>query len=329
MSSSSPPTSHTPLLPSHHLLPPPTSSSTSLLPREYRKGNWTLHETLVLITAKRLDDERRALSPKPNLTNNPSSSGNTASPPPQCGGGRSAELRWKWVENYCWRNGCLRSQNQCNDKWDNLLRDYKKVRHYEMKLITLLPKDCKNEGAGVSGGSDLPPNNNNDGSYWKMEKHERKERNLPANLVAEVFHALTDVLNRRNSCKGGQHHNAIGGSNSNINPLQLTISPRRPSLSIMPVVAAASMAFTPAVPPSQSTSTLAAVGHPPLSTIRAPTPVPPMKTHPPEPSVLGIRMILSRSLAACLKSQCLCVRFQFIFMHVETIFMIIMILDHQ
>ncbi|XXG72238.1 hypothetical protein AAC387_Pa07g1382 [Persea americana] len=27
--------------------------------KEYRKGNWTLNETLVLITAKKMDDERR------------------------------------------------------------------------------------------------------------------------------------------------------------------------------------------------------------------------------------------------------------------------------
>ncbi|CAL9126874.1 unnamed protein product, partial [Musa textilis] len=97
------------------------------------------------------------------------------------GGGalRSAEQRWKWVENYCWRNGCLRSQNQCNDKWDNLLRDYKKVRGYESRVST---------AAGASG--ELP-------SYWTMERHERKERNLPTNLALEVFEALTDVLTRR------------------------------------------------------------------------------------------------------------------------------------
>ncbi|XXG87312.1 hypothetical protein AAC387_Pa11g2029 [Persea americana] len=132
--------------------------SSSSLQREYRKGNWTVHETMVLITAKKMDDERRARS--------------ATSESKQFY--KTAELRWKWVENYCWNHGCFRSQNQCNDKWDNLLRDYKKVRDY---------------GAGVP--SDDRP------SYWQMEKHERKERNLPSNLLYDVFQALHDVVNRR------------------------------------------------------------------------------------------------------------------------------------
>ncbi|KAJ8465994.1 hypothetical protein OPV22_028546 [Ensete ventricosum] len=153
-----------------HAQPPASPSAAGGIVRCYRKGNWTLHETLILITAKRLDDERRAGA---------SSSLAHCSPSAAAGGGplavpRSAEQRWKWVENYCWRNGCLRSQNQCNDKWDNLLRDYKKVRGYEAR----------------AGGGELP-------SYWAMERHERKERNLPTNLAAEVFEALTDVLSRR------------------------------------------------------------------------------------------------------------------------------------
>eukprot|EP01018_Ginkgo_biloba_P029947 Gb_33551 [translate_table: standard] len=122
--------------------------------REYRKGNWTLHETVVLIAAKKLDDERRMK-----------------------GGDReknkTAELRWKWVENYCWKNGCHRSQNQCNDKWDNLLRDYKKVRDYELRL---LPGQA---------------------SYWQLEKHERKEKVLPSNLLYQVYEALHEVVDKR------------------------------------------------------------------------------------------------------------------------------------
>ncbi|XP_010935420.1 uncharacterized protein [Elaeis guineensis] len=159
--------------PHHHPPPPPSSPSSSSpgLARDYRKGNWTLHETLILITAKRLDDERRA--------GGGSSSSGGAAP-------RSAEQRWKWVENYCWKNGCLRSQNQCNDKWDNLLRDYKKVRDYEARATA-------STAAAAGGGP----------SYWAMERHERKERNLPTNLAAEVFEALTDVLSRRAARRGG------------------------------------------------------------------------------------------------------------------------------
>ncbi|KAG8043886.1 hypothetical protein GUJ93_ZPchr0458g22499 [Zizania palustris] len=105
--------------------PPPPSPVSA--PRDYRKGNWTLHETLILITAKRLDDDRRAGGGGGGGGVAGAGVAAVGSPPTP----RSAEQRWKWVENYCWKNGCLRSQNQCNDKWDNLLRDYKKVRDYE------------------------------------------------------------------------------------------------------------------------------------------------------------------------------------------------------
>ncbi|KAH7515460.1 trihelix transcription factor ASR3 [Ziziphus jujuba] len=144
---------------------PTTSSSTSTpIEREYRKGNWTIQETLILITAKKLDEERRykARSAPPDPTSTSTTKG---------------ELRWKWVENYCWSQGCLRSSNQCNDKWDNLLRDYKKVREYE---------------SNAQSKPDLP-------SYWNMEKQDRKLRNLPSNMALEVFQALNEVLQRKYS----------------------------------------------------------------------------------------------------------------------------------
>ncbi|OAY25415.1 trihelix transcription factor ASR3 [Manihot esculenta] len=141
-------------------LPPPQPQlqPPALLPanREYRKGNWTIQETLTLITAKKLDDERRS---KPSI---PSTS-------------KPGELRWKWVENYCWAHGCFRSQNQCNDKWDNLLRDYKKVREYQSR----------------SNASDSSP------SYWTMDRQQRKFYNLPSNMSPDVFEALNEVVQRR------------------------------------------------------------------------------------------------------------------------------------
>ncbi|XP_029124775.1 formin-binding protein 4 isoform X2 [Cajanus cajan] len=137
------------------------SVTTTTMVREYRKGNWTLQETLTLITAKKLDDERRLKTTARNS------------------GGSSGELRWKWVENYCWRHGCLRSQNQCNDKWDNLLRDYKKVREYEAK-------------ASDNNNKEFP-------SYWTMEKHQRKELKLPSNMLLQVYQAVTQVLQRKSS----------------------------------------------------------------------------------------------------------------------------------
>ncbi|KAK8935075.1 hypothetical protein KSP39_PZI012915 [Platanthera zijinensis] len=161
----------------HHPPPPPPPEdpsfshqppSSALITRDYRKGNWTLQETLILITAKHLDDDRRARASSPSAAAASSS------------GHRPAELRWKWVENYCWKNGCFRSQNQCNDKWDNLLRDYKKVRDYQ--------------------------------AYWSLEKYDRKERNLPSNLASEVFDALTEVLSRRNAHRSSTQSTSSGGA---------------------------------------------------------------------------------------------------------------------
>ncbi|CAN6269707.1 unnamed protein product [Urochloa humidicola] len=179
--------------------PPPPSPASA--PRDYRKGNWTLHETLILITAKRLDDDRRATGGVHGHAHHGHGSPTTP---------RSAEQRWKWVENYCWNHGCLRSQNQCNDKWDNLLRDYKKVRDYESRTAAAAAA----AGAPpVSGGAVA--------SYWSMERHERKDRNLPTNLAPEVFDALTDVLSRRAARRGGA---AIAGAT----PPQLALPPPPP-----------------------------------------------------------------------------------------------------
>ncbi|XP_042501287.1 trihelix transcription factor ASR3-like isoform X2 [Macadamia integrifolia] len=143
--------------------------------REYRKGNWTVHETIVLIAAKKMDEERRMKR-----------SGDCEER------SRPAELRWKWVEDYCCKHGCLRSQNQCNDKWDNLMRDYKKVREYERRL--------------AEGGD------GEEGSYWKLEKHERKERNLPSNMLPEIYDAVVEVVEKR----AVQRVTAGSGSVSNI-----------------------------------------------------------------------------------------------------------------
>ncbi|XP_018489615.2 protein SCARECROW isoform X2 [Raphanus sativus] len=145
--------------------------------REYRKGNWTLNETMVLIEAKKMDDERRMRRsiglPAPEHSHDSQSSS----------GNKPAELRWKWIEDYCWRKGCMRSQNQCNDKWDNLMRDYKKVREYERRRV-------ESSFAAESSSSAAAET----GTYWTMEKSERKERNLPSNMSPQIYQALFDVV---------------------------------------------------------------------------------------------------------------------------------------
>ncbi|KAM4101394.1 hypothetical protein ACJW30_05G140400 [Castanea mollissima] len=137
--------------------------------RDYRKGNWTPDETMILIDAKKTDDERRTKR----------SSGGDTSSEVSLGRNKSIEPRWKWVEDYCWRKGCFRSQNQCNDKWDNLMRDYKKVRDYERRIAE------SGEGTNVER------------SYWKIERNERKERNLPTNMSPQIYQALVEVVEKK------------------------------------------------------------------------------------------------------------------------------------
>ncbi|KAK4440316.1 hypothetical protein Salat_0366500 [Sesamum alatum] len=141
--------------------------------RDYRKGNWNLQETMVLIEAKKMDDQRRMKRLGESSER-----------------GKPAELRWKWVEDYCWKNGCLRSQNQCNDKWDNLMRDFKKVREYERRV------------AERGGGEEK--------SYWRIDKNERKDNNLPSNMLPQIYEALVEVVER----KGQREAVASGGAGS-------------------------------------------------------------------------------------------------------------------
>ncbi|KAE8656202.1 alpha-glucosidase-like [Hibiscus syriacus] len=152
----------------------------SVVTREYRKGNWTVNETLVLIEAKKMDDERRMKRIEESE-----------------GRRKPTELRWKWVEDYCWRKGCLRSQNQCNDKWDNLMRDYKKVREYQRRIA-----DRGEEGTNTSEAT----------SYWEMEKNKRKQKNLPSNMLRLIYERVEEVVEK----KGDQRVVAGGGGSGSI-----------------------------------------------------------------------------------------------------------------
>nr|XP_010315652.1 trihelix transcription factor ASR3-like [Solanum lycopersicum] len=177
-------------------------SSSSML-RDYRKGNWTIQETMVLIEAKKMDDERRMKRQGGDIGNSSSSERGNINKP--------GELRWKWVEDYCWRHGCLRSQNQCNDKWDNLMRDFKKVREYERRVSEKLLLAQGNDDENVIK------------SYWKIERIERKEKNLPTNMLPEIYEALVQVVDKR-----GQKM-LVGSS---FNPTTTSMSPTLQQLQI-------------------------------------------------------------------------------------------------
>ncbi|KAE8715069.1 RAB isoform 1 [Hibiscus syriacus] len=202
-----------------------------IVTREYRKGNWTVNETMVLIEAKKMDDERRMKKSE----------------------GKPTELRWKWVEDYCWRRGCLRSQNQCNDKWDNLMRDYKKVREYQRRTAE--------RGEGNDTGS----------NYWEMEKNERKEKSLPTNMLRHIYEHLEQVVEK----KGAQNVVAAGASGGGSVPIpnkpyvmDTPITSVQPSLlhQLPPIPAAIPLPLTAPPPPNAAPALLL---HPPLSYAQA------------------------------------------------------------
>lgn len=119
--------------------------------RVHRKGAWTVAEVMVLQAAKREDYEGQAK-----------------------GGGtkekhRTAQERWLWIEDICWRNSVHRSAQQCQDKWESLVPEFKKVLDYE-----------KNLKVGQK-------------SYWRMLPEDRKKTpKLPPNLPNEPFKAMLE-----------------------------------------------------------------------------------------------------------------------------------------
>ncbi|GMI93607.1 hypothetical protein like AT2G35640 [Hibiscus trionum] len=210
----------------------------AVVTREYRKGNWTVNETMVLIEAKEMDYERRMKR---------SNDGE--------GRGKPTELRWKWVEDYCWRKGCLRSQNQCNDKWDNLMRDYKKVREYSRRTAA----------DGKDGGS-----------YWEMEKNERKEKNLPSNMLRQIYERLEEVVEK----KGAQTVVASGGGGGSGSGV-----PNLPYVMDSPM--AMTSTLQPSLPPLMQHHQVqlqvpipAAIPLPPPPPPAAPPPAPPLQPPP-------------------------------------------------
>nr|XP_016469623.1 PREDICTED: trihelix transcription factor ASR3-like [Nicotiana tabacum] len=199
--------------------------------REYRKGNWTVEETMVLIEAKKMDDERRMKRQGEGTST-------------EIRGNKPGELRWKWVEDYCWKMGCLRSQNQCNDKWDNLMRVFKKVREYERRV--------------AEKGDDGNNNNNNNQeiiikSYWKIERSERKEKNLPTNMLPEIYEALVQVVDRKCTQKllvgGGGGTSAAAAPLNQSTSLTNSLSPTLQQQSFQAQIAALPLPPPPTLSP--------------------------------------------------------------------------------
>lgn len=121
--------------------------------RAYKKGAWTVAEVMVLQAAKREDYEGQGQS----------KAGGTKEKH------RTAQERWLWIEDICWSNAVHRSAQQCQDKWESLVPEFKKVLDYE-----------KNLRVGQK-------------SYWQMLPEDRKKTpKLPPNLPNEAFKAMLE-----------------------------------------------------------------------------------------------------------------------------------------
>lgn len=123
--------------------------------RSHRKGMWTVAELLVMQASRREDFERQA---KGGIGEKH----------------RSAQERWRWIEDQCWAQGVKRSAAQCQDKWECIAAEFKKVNDYEKAI---------------------PPGQP---SYWQMGSDDKKKYKLPPNFHEEVFLALRDWYGKTN-----------------------------------------------------------------------------------------------------------------------------------
>ncbi|CAM6082924.1 unnamed protein product [Calypogeia fissa] len=129
--------------------------------RAYKKSNWTPAEMVILQAARREDFDRQT---KGGLKEKK----------------KTAVERWQWIEDYCWAQGVQKSAQQCQDKWELLASEFKKVHDYE-----------KNIPSGQR-------------SYWEMLGDERKKNRLPRNFYKEVFQSLTEWYCRSKSTDPGE-----------------------------------------------------------------------------------------------------------------------------
>ncbi|MCD9640422.1 hypothetical protein HAX54_025716, partial [Datura stramonium] len=90
------------------------------------------------------------------------------------------------------------------------MRDFKKVREYERRVAEKLAEG--GDGSGTNIHQEIK-------SYWKIERTERKEKNLPTNMLPEIYEALLEVVDRR-----GQKV-LVGGSATSFNPTTTSLSP--------------------------------------------------------------------------------------------------------
>ncbi|KAH9530430.1 hypothetical protein CY35_20G000500 [Sphagnum magellanicum] len=128
--------------------------------RVYKKGPWNVSEMLVLQSAKK-EDVVRAGKGAPRDKH------------------RTAQEKWQSIEDYCWAHFVQRSAQQCQDKWESMSAEFKKV------------KDCE---CGILSGQR---------SYWQMSMDERKAFRMPPNFQKEVYQGLQEWYDKNQAVEPG------------------------------------------------------------------------------------------------------------------------------
>jgi hypothetical protein len=129
--------------------------------RVYKKGPWNVSEMLVLQSAKK-EDVVRAGKGAPRDKH------------------RTAQEKWQSIEDYCWAHFVQRSAQQCQDKWESMSAEFKKV------------KDCE---CGILSGQR---------SYWQMSMDERKAFRMPPNFQKEVYQGLQEWYDKNRAVEPGE-----------------------------------------------------------------------------------------------------------------------------
>ena len=142
-----------------------------LLPEEKTRGNhsnsigsrvggryprWSRNETLILIEAKRIEEEKwlRAKEEREKGI--------------ETAMRMNSDSKWLSVSDYCGQMGAVRSAAQCRKRWCNLSADYKRIRDWQ----SLRDKQ----------------------SFWILSNDVRKENKLPGCFDREVFDSIDKWL---------------------------------------------------------------------------------------------------------------------------------------
>ncbi|KAL3685831.1 hypothetical protein R1sor_003853 [Riccia sorocarpa] len=94
--------------------------------KRYRNPRWSLHESLILLAAKKKQEDDSVMAPKARART------------------VSADERWESISAFCRANGCERNAYQCRKRWSALLGDFKRIREWQ-KLSTESYWIMKNE----------------------------------------------------------------------------------------------------------------------------------------------------------------------------------------